>query len=370
MIDPNILNILKSNSQAPSYSILVERFSQPEFCNKEQLQIVMHQVSPNLNDIINNKNNVIETLKGKLTENNIPIPELSELSINNIVSKTLSIDSILNYDQTGSMFTSGLTGSISAESVQNTPQQSLNGRIKNKRITFDSKDYPNVFSNNQFNVQKEKVTIDIANNIQSIEVTVSHNDLVASYNTNHILIPFNPITFNTITDNQLIINMADIRTAITPTAALNDIDDQIDALENPVEDPQMTTEQIAEAIDILNKTKQAIIDKINGLNFSLPQPFSFVIKYQYTNDITSSQIECIRCELASQIDIDFLTPFNDLPGIIITIDKDNKKYSSYDMDFKTDNSDRYSGVVITFNNLKKIREPIPINILIIGDDFV
>ena len=74
MINTNILNILESNFQDPSYSVVISKFEQPEFCNKDQLKIYMQQFTPNLETIIENNKNNIDRLKQILKENNIPIP--------------------------------------------------------------------------------------------------------------------------------------------------------------------------------------------------------------------------------------------------------------------------------------------------------
>ena len=82
MINPNILKSLESNFQDPSYSVIISKFEQPEFCNKDQLKIYMEQFSPNLEHIIENNLNVIERLKSLLTENNIEIP--NDIYVSNI----------------------------------------------------------------------------------------------------------------------------------------------------------------------------------------------------------------------------------------------------------------------------------------------
>ena len=48
MINPNILKSLESNFQDTSYSVIISKFEQPEFCNKDQLKIYMEQFKPEL----------------------------------------------------------------------------------------------------------------------------------------------------------------------------------------------------------------------------------------------------------------------------------------------------------------------------------
>lgn len=126
MIDTNILNILKSLDDFnadPSYSVIIKNFHQPTSCNKEQLQVTVQQINPSLFKIISNQKNYINTLEELLTTNNITIPNTSyELSINNIVEKTLNIESVLNFDSTTAMFKSGLTGNIINETNKEIPE--------------------------------------------------------------------------------------------------------------------------------------------------------------------------------------------------------------------------------------------------------
>jgi len=121
MIDPNILKSLESTAidDDPSYSVIIKKISQPtKYCSKDQLQLIVHQINPNLLQIIQSQNNDIKKLKNELTQNNIPIPRLTNLSINNIVQKTLTIDSVLDFDSSNSMFISGIIGGITEESNQ------------------------------------------------------------------------------------------------------------------------------------------------------------------------------------------------------------------------------------------------------------
>lgn len=388
MIDPKILNVLESELDDPSYSVIIQKFQQPKFCNREELQMIVNQINPNLFDIIEKKDTIIQTLKQLLTSNNIPIPDQNDLSINNIVQKTLTIDSTLNYDQVTDMFTSGLIGNISNESNQNIPTQSVGGEIKNKRMIFTSKDYPNILNNKQFIVEKNRLIINVDDNIQNIKVTLTHENLTALYKTYSKLITFTPYETNIVTDGQVIINIDDIRNHITPTQDIQTFDDNIalkndaiDALEDLLieEDPEEEIDvddinaqitALEEERDTLINQKQAILNKIQSLNFSSTKPFNINIEYTFIDDVTSKPIECINFELSSKIDIDFFNKYITLPGIVLTIDKKNKKYTSYDTIFKTNELGQYTGVTIIFNNLKRIREPIEVNAIIIGDEIV
>ena len=385
MIDPQILNILKSNREDPSYSIIIQGFQQPEFCNREELEMTIYQVNPNVFDIIENNANIIDTLKQTLTNNNIEIPDYYDLSINNIVQKKFNINSILNYSQAENTFTSGLTGRISSEKNMNIDSQSTQGEIKNKRIIFSTKDYPNVLDEKHFIIRKEQIIVKLEDNIKDIQATITHANLTASYDSHNELIEFKPFVVNTITDGELIIDIEDIRNFIMPTETINSIIEGINEKTNEITILQQSlddaTESDAETInaqitilenEILNltKRKKAIIDQIQGLNFTSTKPFNFDIKYTHRDDITNKFFECINFELAPEINIDFLNTYKNIPGLILTIDKKNKKYSSYDTTFKTNEDGEYNGVTIIFNNLKRIKEPIDVNVIIMGDSIV
>lgn len=391
MIDPKILKILQSNSLNPGYSVVIDKFYQPESCNKDELQMKVLQVNPNLFTIINKKDAIISQLKELLTENNIAIPDTNDLSINNIVAKTLAIDSILNYDQTEKLFTSGLSGRIVEESNQPLPGQTVQGKIKNKRITFTTKDYPVLLDYHKIIVKNDQIVINLPNNIETIDVKISHANLVATYNnTNRAIITFPDFHFNTIEDRKITINISDIKEQL-----INSIQNEIDILksdaqtditnlqasivtgteENPLTSEQEENNasvleeitQLENQIQEYNEKEQAMIYKIEALSFTSTQPYDIDIKYTYASDISANAIECINFELKSEITIEFLNKYLGVPGIIITINAENKIYSSYDTIFTTDNNGYYDSVTIKFNNLKRIRQPIDVNAIIIGD---
>lgn len=159
------------------------------------------------------------------------------------------------------------------------------------------------------------------------------------------------------------------------TTSISNKEDTIIELNNSLEDATEEEKEEIEAeiatleTDILNltKRKQAIIDQIQGLNFTSVKPFNFDITYTYHDDITNHFIECINFELAPEINIDFLQTYKNIPGLVLTIDEKDKKYSSYSTTFKTNEQGLYNGVTITFNNLKRLREPIDVNVIIMGD---
>ena len=71
MISPNILKILKSTHEDPSYSVIITGYDQQESCDRDKTTLIVEQVNPNLYDIIENKEQVIDVLKKTLRDNNL-----------------------------------------------------------------------------------------------------------------------------------------------------------------------------------------------------------------------------------------------------------------------------------------------------------
>ena len=89
MIDEKMLKSLESKIEEPSYSVIISELKQRDFCNKNEIDVCVQQFSPNLEQIIQNNENVIETLKDLLKENDIEIPDLNEIKVNSCVQKLL-----------------------------------------------------------------------------------------------------------------------------------------------------------------------------------------------------------------------------------------------------------------------------------------
>jgi hypothetical protein len=92
-----------------------------------------------------------------------------------------------------------------------------------------------------------------------------------------------------------------------------------------------------------------------------------------TESINSHYIEGIVTTLAEDIEIQFNRNYNSIPSINITMDNTVSRtlFKDYEFDFeshKTNN--RYTGVTIHFNKLRKKAQYPEINILIIGDKIV
>lgn len=417
MIDPNILNILKSNMDDPSYSILIKKITQKELCNKDKLNITIEQVSPNMykiienqnaiienknsiienkNSIITSKNSVIEALKQTLTDNNIDLPielendadsttdleeeiEPYQLSINNIVEKTFSIESALGFDNSLSMFTSNLTGNMENEFNIPTPSTTMQGNIRHFKLYSNENDTFSYLDSTNFIIKKTQMTVNIPDAIDVFSVILSHPDLHTYYNNEKIIIPFADLTFNS-TDNKLTIDLDDVINDLIQQNidhSATTIIDQITELQESLDNEDLTEEEIAEINnqiselesqenDISNRNNK-IINTIQTLNFSSDTQFSIKANYTIQKDISQRYIETVSFTLASKIDIDFIQTYKKIPSVVLTVDQIDKIYSSYDLEFKKDENNNFIGVIITFNNLKRQKEYNDVNALIIGD---
>lgn len=314
MINPNILKSLESNFQDPSYSVIISKFEQPEFCNKDQLKIYMEQFSPNLEHIIENNLNVIERLKSLLTENNIEIPnDIYVSSINNCIQKTFIVDSMLNYNTKDGMYISQLNGTIENDIELNTTSRLVKGTISNQKVILTQNDVPNNFNRSKFKIKDNKLIINIPKKIETISI------------------------------------------ALTKTCKSNECyDDNNNLITNCQDGTETFTEE--------NINNNQIIIPLNLCQYT----YSFALSYTIKNSILSHNIESITTPLKNKIDIDFSYKYNELPAIILTIDEDKKIYSSYTTKFTTDINNFYNGVTIEFKGLKKQKKYGDINITILG----
>ena len=87
------------------------------------------------------------------------------------------------------------------------------------------------------------------------------------------------------------------------------------------------------------------------------------------DDIMSNYVEMVDTILQDEINIEFNRPYVNMPAIIPTIDKKYKSYyKSYDTEFIIDEeTNQYTGIIITFNKLKRKKIYPTINLTIIGD---
>ena len=83
------------------------------------------------------------------------------------------------------------------------------------------------------------------------------------------------------------------------------------------------------------------------------EKYTFSIRYSTKKPLFSHNIESITTQLQSKIELDFEYNYKDIPAIILTIDNNDKLYKSYETSFIMNEDDEYSGVIITFNGLKR-----------------
>ena len=312
MIDKDILKILETNFEDPSYSVVVTKFEQPDFCNKDQVQISVQQFSPNLEKIIENNQQVIRGLSRLLKENSIEIPDyLYEMDIGSCIEKTLTIESVLRFNQADQTFISGLDGYMNNDVDKKLRQRLVSGNIKKRRITIDKKDNPNIFNKAKFRIKENNFVISIPKKIKTLELLLE-------------------------------------------TKCLQDTID-VDGESVPcVEDSQVFTEA-----DIVDNT---ITIPVNFNDYY----YKFNLSYTINDSLLLQDIESIVTKLKKEIKIEFNNLYIDIPAIITTIDTDDKVYNSYSTKFETNEDNYYENVTITFNGLKRQKEYGDINITIIG----
>lgn len=296
MINTNILKILESNFQEPSYSIIVSKFEQPEYCNKDKLKIYLQQFNPNLEKIIESQQNIIDKLKLLLIENNIDIPNLQEPQINSCIQKTLSIESSLDYNKTDGLYISKLNGTLDNDTDVELTNRYLSGEIKNRQVKTLVNDVPNYFNRSKFKIKDNKLIVSIPKKVESFvfKLTETTSENIITY------------TENNIEDNRL------------------------------------------------------------SINIDTEKTYTFTLSYSLYEELTTQSIESIVTPLSNKIEIEFENIYYEIPGVILTIDKDKKVYTTYNTTFIMDENNYYSGVIVELNGLKKQKQYPDINITIIG----
>lgn len=290
MIDTNILKILESNNQDPSYSVIISSFEQPEFCNKDQLKINVQQYNPNLEEVIENNQNIIELLESELEKNRISIPNYDKIEVNSVINKTLVINSELDVNTDDQLYISKLNGVLDKESVSSLPIKKVKGNIINKIITISEKDNPNLFNKTKFRIKDNKLIISVPKKVKTLKCYIN---------------------------------------------------------------------------DIMVCTEDNIInDKITT---PITNNLSFEITYTIDSSVNTKHIESISTQLEKIIEVQFENKYHEIPAVILTIDKENKIYSSYDLSFETDDNNDYVGVKVEFKGFKRVKKYGDINITIIGD---
>lgn len=188
MIDNNILRILESTFQEPSYSVIVNSFEQENYCNKDQLKINLQQINPNLEQIVEKQKNDIETLKSLLKQHNIPIPKLNDLEINSVISKTLVVNSYLDINKDNNLYVSRFSGLIDKEENEDVPSKFVFGKITKGIVEIMDKDNPNLFNKNKLRMKDNILVIEIPKQIRniSIEFEDKTDSSVSRFDQSHI----------------------------------------------------------------------------------------------------------------------------------------------------------------------------------------
>lgn len=332
MINTNILKILESTLEDPSYSVIISKFNQTEFCNKDRLEMTVKQYNPNLEEIIENKMNIIDELKSLLTENNIEIPDLYEFNINSCVNRTLIIDSVVDVNKNDSLFISRLTGSIANDIEDDLPSKKVKLSNKKGSLEIIEKDNPNLFNRLKFRKNNNDLIISISKKIETITIK---DEQIDKNNENVIE-----------TLNYSIADMEDNKITIPFLDKINAYETTIIPAENE-EDEDEVVQELISSTDIYH-------------NLS--------ISYTLKNNLVNQKIESITTPFESVIELEFVNSYKNLPGVIITTDEDKKKFSSYTTQFTQNENNEYIGVKINFKNVKRSKEYSDVNITIISTD--
>ena len=332
MINTNILKILESTLEDPSYSVIISKFNQTEFCNKDRLEMTVKQYNPNLEEIIENKMNIIDELKSLLTENNIEIPDLYEFNINSCVNRTLIIDSVVDVNKNDSLFISRLTGSITNDIEDDLPSKKVKLSNKKGSLEIIEKDNPNLFNRLKFRKNNNDLIISISKKIETITIK---DEQIDKNNENIVE-----------TLNYSIADMEDNKITIPFLDKLNVYETTIIPAENE-EDEDEVVQELISSTDIYH-------------NLS--------ISYTLKNNLVNQKIESITTPFESVIELEFVNSYKNLPGVIITTDEDKKKFSNYTTQFTQNENNEYVGVKINFKNVKRSKEYSDVNITIISTD--
>lgn len=297
MIDDRILQSLISTFDDPSFSVLINKFSQNNECNKDEIIISLEQVTPNLYKLLQTKEYIIDELMNLLKTNNITIPNAiknrNKEHINNVVEKKIILNSGINVNENKEI-KSEINGYVDILSYGEIVSQQIVGTIKSRIVQLTAKGYPVYIPIDRIKVRTHTLLITVPNNLRDFIIKID-----------------NQVKEYTQDGNLITVNHNNIHTG--------------------------------------NHT--------------------FNIQYLIDQDITNQNIEAIVTPIASTIDIEFNEPHDQIPSIILTVDKkDTNLYSTYTTDFVIDEeTHQYTGVTLTFKNLRRKASYPDINICILGE---
>ena len=273
---------------------------------KSMLEILLKQYNPNLEKIIENKENYIELLKETLENNSIEIPDFYELHINSCINRTLTIDGLLDFNTNDAMFIPRLTGSLSNETESEPYKTNLKARLINMSVILVEKDNPNYFNQTKFRIKNSNLIISIPKKIETISIDfnkISSEEIIET----------NTYTETDIVDNQI-------------TIAFNE----------------------------------------NFIRTDSANRYDIDISYETREDITNQSVESITIPFEKEIEVSFNNIYKKIPGVIITVDEDLKPFSKYSLYFQQDANNNYTGVKISFSGIKRSKSYSDINITVIG----
>lgn len=297
MIDDRILKSLISTFDDPSFSVLINNFSQNNECNKDEIIISLEQVTPNLYKLLQTKEYIIDELINLLQENNITIPNSiknrNKEHINTIVEKKIILNSGINVNENKDI-KSEINGYVDILSYGNIMSQEVIGTINSRVVRVTSRGYPVYIPIDRIKVRTNTLLITVPSNLKNFIIKI--DDQVKQY---------------TQENNIITVNHRNIHTG--------------------------------------NHT--------------------FNIKYLTNEDITNQNVEVVVTPIAKTIDIEFNEPHDNIPSVILTVDKkDTNLYSTYTTDFVIDEeTHKYTGVTLTFKNLRRKASYPNINICVLGE---
>ena len=201
MIDERMLNSIISTFNDPSFSVFIKDFSQNNECNRDEMEISLEQVTPNLYKLLQTKEYIIDELISLLKSRNIPIPndiiDRNKEHINSIVEKKIIFDSniAVNDDKT---FRSELNGYVDILGYGQVPIQAVEGKIKYRLIEITQKGNPVYIPIDRFKVRDDVLYVTVPTNLKDFIVKIDGEQKQYTKSEDNVLtIPYPNIHKNT-----------------------------------------------------------------------------------------------------------------------------------------------------------------------------
>lgn len=180
-----------------------------------------------------------------------------------------------------------------------------------------------------------------------------------------------------LTNNDIDINNAENYLQALQEKDYNEIEENLKKIIQSMETiKDFSTEKILKNLKTIDRQLTIYSNiNINNDNLYIGELNGYISKENVSNsDINSNTesshwIEIVDTVLQKTIDITFNRRYENIPKVIITIDEsDEKLYRNYSTSFVKDNDCLYTGVQITFNNLKNKNSYPKLGVTIIGDE--